>query len=101
MYHRVRHSQHTLRKIIEQEQMKDKESLRFVKLKWMIISAVFMVVIGAALMIAGFIVPPIGEIHPSVLTAIGECLTFAGSLFGINATYRIKTERISYNNTKE
>lgn len=61
------------------------------KLKTMLISAIIMVAMGCLLMIAGFIVPPTGEIHGSVLTAMGECLTFAGSVFGINTNYRIKT----------
>ena len=55
-----------------------------IKLKWQIIAAVAMCVVGAGLIIAGFIVNPVGEIHPSVLTALGELLTFSGSLFGIN-----------------
>ena len=80
------------------EQNNEKERIKNVKLKWMIICAVFMVVVGAALMITGFIIPPTGEIHPSVLTGLGELLTFAGSLFGINATYRIKTTRMEYDN---
>ena len=62
------------------------------KVKWQIISAVVMIVVGAGLLIAGFIVKPTGEIHPSVLTALGEILTFAGALFGINANYSIKMQ---------
>ena len=61
-----------------------------IKLKWQIIAAVAMCVVGAGLIIAGFIVNPLGEIHPSVLTALGELLTFSGSLFGINVHYKIK-----------
>lgn len=61
-----------------------------IKLRWQIIAAVAMCVVGAGLIIAGFIVNPLGEIHPSVLTALGELLTFSGSLFGINARYKIK-----------
>lgn len=49
---------------------------------------VAMVVVGAALLIAGFVVPPTGEIHSSVLVAVGEILTFAGSLLGIDYHYR-------------
>ena len=45
--------------------------------------AVAMVAIGCGLLISGFIVPPEGEIHSSVLVAFGETLTFAGSLLGI------------------
>lgn len=70
--------------------MKDKDVLTKNKLKWQIIAAVAMCVVGAGLMIAGFIVAPIGEIHPSVLTGSGEILTFAGSLFGINVHYKLK-----------
>lgn len=72
------------------EEMKDKDILVKNKLKWQIICAVAMVIVGAGLMIAGFIVAPIGEIHPSVLTGSGEILTFAGSLFGINVHYKLK-----------
>ena len=64
------------------------------RLKWMIICAVLMVIVGCCLIIAGMIIPPLGEIHPSVLTAVGEFLTFSGSLFGLNTNYRIKTERM-------
>ena len=62
-----------------------------VKLKWMIISAVALVATGICLVMMGLWMPPIGEIHPSVLTALGEILTFSGALFGINASYRYKT----------
>lgn len=65
------------------------------KIKWQIISAVAMIAVGAGLLIAGFIVKPTGEIHPSVLTALGEILTFAGALFGINANYHIKMKEHS------
>lgn len=66
------------------------------KLKWMIICAVIMVMAGIVLIFTGMLVPPLGEIHPSVLTALGEFLTFSGSLFGLNTTYRIKTERMEF-----
>lgn len=73
------------------EATKNENNKAAAKLKTMLISAIAMVIMGCALMIAGFIVPPTGEIHGSVLTAVGECLTFAGSIFGINTNYRIKT----------
>lgn len=56
-----------------------------------LISAVIMTGIGAGLLIAGFIVAPSGEIHNSVLIAFGEILTFAGSVFGIDYLYRVKS----------
>ncbi|MCH5326928.1 MAG: hypothetical protein J1E29_06970 [Duncaniella sp.] len=53
-----------------------------------LLAAIFLIAIGAALLITGFIVPPSGEIHNSVLIAFGEILTFAGALFGIDYKYR-------------
>lgn len=50
--------------------------------------AVGLVVVGSALLAFGFVVPPKGEIHSSVLVAFGEILTFAGALFGIDYHYR-------------
>lgn len=73
--------------------MTDKK-LKHVKLKWMIICAVLLVILGAALILMGLFLPPIGEIHPSVLTALGEVFTFSGSLWGLNTHYRIKTDQM-------
>lgn len=68
--------------------------LRHVKLKWMIVCAVILVFIGCALILMGMFLPPMGEIHPSVLTALGEIFTFSGSLWGLNTHYRIKTDQM-------
>lgn len=70
---------------------KEEKRLKHVKLKWMIICAVILVMIGCTLIIMGIFLPPIGEIHPSVLTALGEVFTFSASLWGLNTHYRIKT----------
>lgn len=53
-----------------------------------LISAVALTAVGAALLIAGFIVAPLGEIHSSVLVSFGEILTFAGAIFGIDYRYK-------------
>ncbi len=53
-------------------------------------SAIFLITVGCGLLIAGFILPPSGEIHNSVLIAFGEILTFAGALFGIDYHYKYK-----------
>lgn len=45
---------------------------------------------GIGLLIAGFAADPTGQIHSSVLVAFGECMTFAGSLLGIDYHYRNK-----------
>lgn len=53
-----------------------------------LLTAVFLCALGAGLLVAGFIVPPTGEIHNSVLVAFGEILTFAGAVFGIRYKYK-------------
>ena len=58
--------------------------------KIQLILSVGLCVFGGLLLIAGFIAPPLGEIHHSVLIAFGEILTFSGSLIGIDYHYRYK-----------
>lgn len=53
-----------------------------------LLAAVAVTATGCGLLIAGFVVDPPGEIHQSVLIGFGECLTFAGSLLGIDYRYR-------------
>ena len=55
-----------------------------------LIIATAMCAFGCALLTAGLITPPVGEIHHSVLIALGEILTFSGSLIGIDYKYRYK-----------
>lgn len=55
-----------------------------------LLSAITLIVVGCGLLIAGFVMPPPGEIHNSVLVAFGEILTFAGALFGIDYHYKYK-----------
>jgi hypothetical protein len=52
--------------------------------------AIALCTFGCMMLIAGFISPPVGEIHHSVLIAFGEILTFSGSLIGIDYKYRYK-----------
>ncbi|NDW10954.1 hypothetical protein [Dysgonomonas sp. 520] len=60
------------------------------KLKFQLIISVALVLVGCGLLIAGFRVPPVGEIHNSVLIAFGEILTFVGAIFGIDYSYKAK-----------
>lgn len=53
-----------------------------------LLAAVLLIIVGCGLLIAGFIVPPPGEIHNSVLIAFGEILTFAGAVFGMKYHYQ-------------
>ena len=55
-------------------------------MEWMrtkLVCACALVAVGAGLLVAGFVVPPRGEIHNSVLVAFGEALTFVGAVFGV------------------
>ena len=54
-----------------------------------LVCAVALVALGSGLLIAGFVVSPIGEIHGSVLVSFGEILTFAGAVFGIDYRYKV------------
>ena len=63
-----------------------------------LLSAILLIVVGCGLLISGFIMPPPGEIHNSVLIAFGEILTFAGALFGIDYHYKYKSQNHEENN---
>lgn len=48
--------------------------------------------VGVGLLIAGFIVPPVGVIDPSVLVAFGEALTWVGAIIGIDYKYKYRKD---------
>lgn len=60
------------------------------KLAYQLITAVVLAGVGLTLLILGMILPPTGEIHPSVLAAYGEISVFAGALFGVDYSYKVK-----------
>lgn len=60
------------------------------KLNMQLVVAASLVLVGCGLLIAGFIVAPLGIIHNSVLVAFGETCTFAGALFGVDYHYKSK-----------
>lgn len=62
-------------------------------MKTRLVIATVVILFGIALILAAFIVPPTGVIDPTVLTAYGETLTFAGALFGIDCRYREHNNR--------
>lgn len=55
-----------------------------------ITSALAMLIGGFLLAVAGFIVPPTGQIHESVLGVFAECLIYAGSIFGVTIYIQTK-----------
>lgn len=58
-----------------------------------LITSIVLVAFGCVLIALGFFVNPTGEIHPSVLTAFGEILTFAGAVIGVDYNYKYKIDR--------
>lgn len=58
-------------------------------------SAVFMLVAGTALVVAGFIVPPVGEVSNSVLYFCAQCLIYAGSIFGVGIYMQTKFRELN------
>jgi hypothetical protein len=57
-------------------------------------SAVGMLASGVGLSIAGFCVPPVGEISDSVLWFTAQCLIYAGSALGIDVLIDSKLSKI-------
>ncbi len=58
------------------------------KLNFRLAVATVLTVVGCGLLIAGFIVPPLGIIDSSVLVAFGETSTFVGAVLGIDYNYK-------------
>lgn len=54
---------------------------------WM---GVLLTIFGVLLLVASFLVPPLGVIHASVLAAVGEIMTFSGCLMGLDYHYKYK-----------
>lgn len=65
-----------------------------IKEKAAIITAIAAFVVGWALTIAGFIVPPVGEIADGVLWVLGQALIYAASVFGITSYFSSETRRM-------
>lgn len=54
--------------------------------------AVGLCIFGCLMLVAGFIVAPMGIISQSVLIAVGEVFTFSGAILGINYAYQSKVK---------
>lgn len=57
-------------------------------------SGVGMLVFGILISTAGFAVPPLGEVHGSVLWILGQALIYSGSIFGLTAYAHHKINEI-------
>ena len=65
------------------------------KIEWIKIwMAVGLVIFGCVMILAGFIVNPLGVIHNSVLIVVGEIFSFAGCVLGINMAYQSKLKSL-------
>lgn len=59
-----------------------------------IVSALAMLAFGCGLSVAGFCVPPLGEVSDSVLLIFAQCLIYAGSAIGIDFYVNMKLSEI-------
>lgn len=62
---------------------------------------VALALMGCVLLWVGLFLPPMGIIHASVLTALGEVFTFSGALIGIDYSYKYKTIKFIADMDKE
>ena len=56
---------------------------------------------GLILLFCGVYIEPLGQIHESLLIGFGEVATFAGALFGIDYTYKLKRYNDNNHSTKD
>lgn len=66
-----------------------------------IYAAIGMLFSGVGLMVAGFIVEPLGAITDSVLWASAQCLMWAGAAMGLDYFLDWKIKKISRNENKQ
>lgn len=59
-----------------------------IKDKLSYIFACLALVFGLGITLAGFLVPPLGEVHDSVLWILGQTLIYSGSVVGISIHYQ-------------
>ena len=54
--------------------------------------AILLTMSGIVLLFCGFWIDPQGKVDSSVLVAFREISTFAGALFGVDYSYKLKME---------
>lgn len=59
-------------------------------------TAIIAFVAGWGLTIAGFCVPPTGEVSGSVLAVLGEAMVYAASVFGVTLYFQNQMERFRH-----
>ena len=58
------------------------------------ISAIVAFILGWCMSIAGFWIPPVGEVADSILWILGQALLYAASVFGVSAYFRSETVQL-------
>lgn len=71
------------------------------KLNVRLIVALILTIVGSGLLIAGFIVPPLGVIDSSVLIGFGETCTFVGALVGVDYNYKYQIYKRHFTKTSK
>lgn len=64
-------------------------------------SGLTVLIAGIALSFIAIYMPPLGEIDASILTLVGELLTFSGSALGIGSYTSIQIQKIKHSVKKE
>ena len=65
-----------------------------IKEKLAILSAIIAFILGWCMSIAGFWIPPVGEVADSILWILGQALLYAASVFGVSAYFRSETVQL-------
>ena len=65
-----------------------------IKDKIAILSAIIAFILGWCMSIAGFWIPPVGEVSDSILWILGQALLYAASVFGVSACFRSETVQL-------
>lgn len=67
-----------------------------IKEKLAIISACLAFVLGWGMSMAGFWIPPIGEVADSILWILGQALIYTASVFGVTAYFTAESAKLRY-----
>lgn len=65
-----------------------------IKEKLAIITAVMAFLLGWGLSIAGFWIPPVGDVADSVLWILGQALIYAASVFGVTSYFTAESVKL-------
>lgn len=71
-----------------------------VKTKFAIVTAAVAFLVGWGLTIAGFLIPPRGEVHDSVLWILGQALVYTASVLGIGMYVNGEISRLKAENNR-